>query len=76
MDKSLIAKHCHHALMHHILMLIVAIIGEWIYRNTAARHENAHHFKVFRIHEFHEIFHDDIHAIFVEVAVIAETEEI
>ena len=36
----------------------------------------AEYFDVFRIHQGDEVFHDDVDAVFMEVAVVAEAEEI
>lgn len=47
--------------------------GVWRFR---ARGENALHFEVAGIHEGHEVLHDDVHAVLVEVAVVAEREEV
>ena len=57
-------------------MLGVGIVGEGVDTDTAARRENARYLKVFRVHQLHQVFHDDVDAVFVEVAVVAEGEEI
>ena len=57
-------------------MGIVAVIGERYYGNTAAGHEYSSYFEIARLHEGHEVLHDDVHAVFVEVAVVAEAEEV
>ena len=44
--------------------------------DAAARCEFAEYFDVFRIHQGDEVFHDDVDAVFMEVAVVAEAEEI
>ena len=44
--------------------------------DAAARGEEAGHFDVFRVHEADEVLHDDIDTILVEVAVVAEGEEV
>ena len=62
--------------MFHLLMLTVGIVGKRQYGNPAARSEYAPHFKVARVHKPHKVFHYDIDAILVEVAVVAETEKI
>ena len=57
-------------------MVGVAIVGEGIYGDAAARGEHSDNFKIARVHELHQIFHDDVHAVLVEIAVVAETEQI
>ena len=52
------------------------IVGIRMNGNASARGEDACDLDVSWIHETNEIFHDDIDTVFVEVAVIAETEEI
>ena len=44
--------------------------------NAAARGEFAEHFNIFRVYQFDEVFYDDVDAIFVKVAVVAEAEEV
>lgn len=57
-------------------MILVAIIGKRYDRYTASRCEDSAHLYIAGVHQFHEIFHDDIDAILMEVAVVAEAEEI
>ena len=38
--------------------------------------KNARHLNIFRIHQLNQIFHDDIHAIFMKIAMITETKQI
>lgn len=45
-------------------------------RDAAARCELAEHFDVFRIHQGDEVFHDDVDAVFMKIAVVAEAEEV
>ena len=59
-----------------MLVVGVAPVGEGYNGNTAARHEDAPHFEVFGLHELYEVFHYYIHAVFVEVAVVAKAEEV
>lgn len=44
--------------------------------NAAARGEFAPHFDIARFHDFNQIVHNDVDAIFVKVAMIAEAEQI
>ena len=57
-------------------MSIIGVVGERIDANSAAGHEIAGDLKVFGIHEFDQIFHDDVHAILMKIAVVAEGEEV
>ena len=54
----------------------LAIITVRIDGNTATRGEFAPDFDVLRIHKANQILHDDIDAVLVEIAVIAEAEQI
>ena len=53
-----------------------AIVGKGVNAYPAARREDARHLYIFRVHQSHKVFHDDVHAVFVEVAVIAEAEKV
>ena len=44
--------------------------------DTSAWGEEAYYFDVFGAHQADEVFHDDVHAVFMEVAVIAKAEKI
>ena len=52
------------------------IVGVWIDADTATWGEDARHLYIFRIHETDKVLHNDIDAILMEVAMIAEREEI
>ena len=53
-----------------------AVVGVRVDADAAARGEQARHLDVLRVHEADEVFHDDVHAVFVEVAVVAETKQV
>ena len=53
-----------------------AVIGERMNGDAAARCELAEYFDVFRIHQGNEVFHDDVDAVFMKIAVVAEAEEV
>ena len=53
-----------------------AVIGVRIDRDTAARGEEARDFDIFGIHQGDQVLHDRVDAVFVEIAVAAEAEEI
>ena len=57
-------------------MLGVAIVGKRHYRYATAGVENTCHLKIPGIHELDQVFHDDVHAVLMEVALVAEAEEI
>ena len=52
------------------------VVGVRVDADAAARGEQARHLDVLRVHEADEVFHDDVHAVFVEVAVVAETKQV
>ena len=49
-----------------------AVVGVGMDGNAAARREFTPDLDILRIHELDEVLHDDVHAILVEIAVIAE----
>ena len=54
----------------------LSIVGIRPDADAATRREDARHLDVFRLHQRDEVFHDYVDTVFVEVAVVAETEEI
>lgn len=52
------------------------IVGIGVNADATAGSEDTCNFNVFGIHQFDEVFHDDIDAVFVEVTVVAEREEV
>ena len=63
-------------LFHHILMILIAIIGEGLDGDAAAGVEKADNLQVFGIHQLDQVLHDDVHTILMEVAMVAEAKEI
>lgn len=59
-----------------ILRARASVVGVWINADATAGSEDACDLDVFGGHQFDEVFHDDIDAVFVEVTVVAEGEEI
>ena len=55
-----------------ILRPRTTIVSVWMDGNATARSEDTRHLDVARIHELDQILHDDIDAILMEVAMIAE----
>lgn len=49
-----------------------AVVGVGMDGDAAARREFAPDLDILRIHELDEVLHDSVHAILVEIAVIAE----
>lgn len=53
-----------------------AIVGVGINADATSWSENAGYLDIFRIHQFDKVFHDGVDAVFVKIAVVAETEKI
>ena len=53
-----------------------AVVGKGIDADAATGSEDASHLYIFGLHETDEIFHDDVDTVLMEVAVVAETEEV
>jgi hypothetical protein len=62
------------AFFDEVLMLIIAVICKWQDCYAAAWCEVSDYFEVARVHQLYEVFHDDVYAVFMEVAVVAEAE--
>ena len=54
----------------------LAVVAVRVDGDAAARGELAPDLDVLRIHERDEVLHDDVHAVLVEVAVVAEAEQV
>lgn len=54
----------------------LAVVTVRVNRDAAARRELAPDLDVLRLHELDEILHDDVHAVLMEIAVVAEAEQI
>ena len=57
-------------------MLAVAIVGKRQYGYAPSWCEDAFDLDIARIHECYQVFHDYVHTVFVEISMIAETEQI
>ena len=66
----------HEALFYHILVLGVAIVGEGLDGDTTTGIEQADDLQIFGVHQLDQVLHDDVDAVLVEVAVVAEAEEV
>ena len=64
------------ACFNEVLVVAVAAVGKGNDGDSAAGHELATHFDVSWLHKPCEVFHYYVHAVFVEVAVVAEAEQI
>lgn len=53
-----------------------AVVGVRIDGDTATWGKETSNLDVFGIHQFYEVLHDDVYAVFVEVSVVSEAEKI
>lgn len=67
---------CEHALPCQFLMLVVGVGCKRVYGNASAWGEYAFDLYIARIHEPHEVVEYDVYAVLVEVAVVAEAEQV
>ena len=75
MSDDLMAEH---TLLGHLFVLRswLAVIGIGIDADATTGREQPHHFDVLWRHELHQVFHDDVHAVLMEIAVVAEGEKV
>ena len=59
-----------------ILGAWLAIVGIRPDADATTRSEDTCHLDVFRIHQLDEVLHDDVDTVLMEVAMVAETEEV
>ena len=59
-----------------VLCARTAVVGVGIDGDAPTWGEETGNLDVFGIHQFDEVLHDDVYAVLVEIAVVAETEEI
>ena len=57
-------------------MFGVAVVGEGFDGDAATRVEQSDDLQIFGIHQLDQVFHDDVNAVLVEIAVVAEAEEV
>lgn len=69
---------CGEALLGQFLVLgaRTAVVGVRVDGDAATWGEEAGDLDVFGIHQFDEVFHDDVYAVLVEVSVVSEAEKI
>ncbi len=67
-----------HALLGHLFVFGAghAVVGIRIDADAATRGEEADDLDILGGHELHQVLHDDVDAVLVEVAVIAKREEV
>ena len=73
---GVVVKHCQQTLLFYVLVFGVGIVGEGVDADAASWGEDTRYLEVLRVHQFDQVFHDDVDTIFVEIAVVAEREEI
>jgi len=68
----------HHPLLSHLFVLSAwaSIIGVWVDADAATGKEKPYHLNILGIHQPNEVFHNDVHAVLMKVAVITEREEV
>lgn len=75
-DEGVYVEVLGYAASAKLFMLCVGPASEWIDADSSARHEDAPHFDVARIHQFPKVVEDYVHAVFMEVSVVAERKQI
>ena len=67
----------------HTVLRQLLVLGAWatvvairIDGDTSARSKDSCYFDVFRIHQLNQVFHDDVYAVLMKIAVITEAEKI
>ena len=73
---GVVIKHCQQTFLLQRFVFGVGIVGEGVDADAATGGEDTRYLKVLRVHQFDQVFHDDVHAVFVEIAVIAERKEV
>ena len=75
MSDDLMAEH---TLFGHLFVLRswLAVIGIGIDADATTGREQPYHLDVLGCHEPHQVFHDDVHAVLMEIAVVAEGEKV
>ena len=73
---GVVVKHCQQTFLLQRFVFGVGIVGEGVDTDAATGGEDPRYLKVLRVHQFDQVFHDDVDTIFVEIAVVAEREEV
>ena len=68
----------HQAIVCHFLVLCswTAIVGIWVDADASTWSEDARYLYIFGVHKLDEVLHDLVHAVLMEISVVAETEKI
>lgn len=68
----------HEALLGKTLVFSArsAIVGKREDADASTRFEQSGYFYIPWVHQFHKVFHDNIHAILMKIAMVTEAEEI
>ena len=68
----------HHAIVRHFLVLGagLTVVAVWVNTDAAPWSELAPNLDITWVHQLNQVFHDDIHAVLVEVSMVAEAEQI
>ena len=68
----------HHAVFGHLLIFRsrFAVVGVRVDGNAAARGELAPDFNEARVHQLNQVVHNNVHAVLVEITMVAEAEQV
>ena len=68
----------HEAVFGQLLVLRArpSVVGVGVNAYSAARRKQPDYLYIFRVHQLDQVLHDDVHAVFMEVSVVTETEKI
>ena len=69
-------KLLQHALLFEGLVILIGVVGKGIDADAATGEEVARHLQVLGIHQAHEVLHDNVDTVLMEIAVVAEREEV
>ena len=72
--KVVVSKSVNCYLLPHCTLFAVVAVG--VYGNSSAGGKLSPYLNIFGIHKLDKVFHDDVHAVLVEVPVVAEAVEI
>ena len=77
-DKPFLLFPIHQPMFRHLFELRsrTTVIGIRINRNTATWSKDTRNLDIFGIHQFYQIFHDDVYTVFMKCAMTAEAKQI
>ena len=73
---SIVMEIADEAGAHHVLMLTVAKVGKRLDADAATRIKQPDDLQILWIHQLDQVLHDDVDTIFMEIAVVAEAEQV